>query len=65
VEGPVRAEVFDIGGRAVRSLHDGVLATGRHKLFWNGRNESGVLVPTGVYLVRVSGSQSTRVTVVR
>jgi hypothetical protein len=45
--------VYDVAGRLVRGLHNGVLAAGRHDLFWDGRNDEGGAVGAGIYFVRV------------
>ncbi len=52
--GSVRLEVFDVSGRRVNALADGVLAAGEHAVYWNGRDESGRLVANGIYLCRLS-----------
>lgn len=41
--------VYDVSGRLVRSLWRG--AGGDHSRAWNGRDEAGRLVPSGVYFV--------------
>ena len=43
-------EVFDVAGRRVRVLHDGVF--GAAEFVWNGRDASNATVASGVYLVR-------------
>jgi hypothetical protein len=48
---PVRLEIRDMRGRRVRSLVDGQLASGVHVLRWNGRDDGGRQVASGVYLV--------------
>ena len=45
-------EIFDVSGRRVRVLHEGVLAAGARTLFWDGRHDNGAQAHTGVYLVR-------------
>jgi len=60
----VRLEVFDVGGRRVRSVWNGPLAGGRHVLEWDGRDDLRRPVASGVYLVRVvtpSGEAQSRV----
>jgi len=55
VEEPVSVEVFDVAGRAVRTLaarED--FAPGTHTLAWDGTDRSGVPLKRGVYLVRLS-----------
>jgi len=53
----VRLGLFDVSGRRVRALVDGVLDTGRHVLDWDGRDDGGRALSTGVYWARFdSGS---------
>lgn len=49
----VEVAVYDVTGRRVRELCDGVLAAGRHELPWDGLGERGSRVPPGLYLVQV------------
>jgi flagellar hook assembly protein FlgD len=53
---PVTVEIFDTGGRLVRSLASVSHAAGDQLLKWDGRNESGKEVPGGLYLIRVERS---------
>ncbi len=46
--------VFDITGRVVQRLLDVQLAAGPHRVTWDGRNQAGQLVASGVYLFRLS-----------
>ena len=53
--GPVNLTVYDVSGRLVRTLvetasHD----AGRHSISWDGRDENGAEVATGVYFARLS-----------
>ena len=48
--GPVSLDIYDIQGRLVRRLWQGILAGGEHQLAWDGRDERGHAVATGVYL---------------
>jgi hypothetical protein len=55
----VKLEVFNVRGQKVRLLLDQVLSAGRHQINWDGKNESGESVATGVYLYRlVAGKES-------
>jgi hypothetical protein len=49
----VRIEVYDVGGRQVRSLVDRVVAAGVHEVLWDGRDRRGHPVASGVYLLRL------------
>ncbi len=45
----VKLEIFDSTGRLVKVLVDGKLAPGNHRVEWNGEDEQGNTVPSGVY----------------
>jgi len=51
----VRLEVFDASGRRVRTLFQGSVVAGRHDVDWDGRDETGAAVPSGIYWARVGG----------
>ncbi len=44
--------VYNSAGQAVTKLVDGALAAGEHVVSWNGRNDAGQMVATGVYYYR-------------
>ena len=46
--------VYDVRGRLVRTLIDGVLQEGPQNLEWDGRNNSGQRVASGVYMYRLT-----------
>ena len=48
--GTVVLSVYDAQGRRVRRLWQGPLAAGTHHLSWDGRDEAGRAVATGVYV---------------
>jgi hypothetical protein len=51
---PVEVEIYDLSGRRVRLLSEQRLATtGAYAISWDGTDESGNLVPPGVYAARV------------
>jgi hypothetical protein len=61
--GTVRLEVFDVAGRVVRTLVGGEsYPAGSHEALWDGRNESGRAVPSGVYVCRLVTEDSTATT---
>jgi hypothetical protein len=49
----VIAEIFDILGRKVRTLEDGYVASAATQLIWDGKNEQGESVTTGMYFCKV------------
>lgn len=52
-ETEVRLEIFSLDGRLVRSLLRDKYAPGNHRVQWNGRDDVGAIVPTGVYFYRL------------
>jgi hypothetical protein len=51
--GRVSAAVFDQQGRRVRALLDAALPAGEHPLVWDGRDDAGRPVASGLYFVQV------------
>lgn len=50
----VSLQIFDLAGRLVRNIiDDDVLPAGVHQRRWNGQDEQGRLVSSGVYLYRL------------
>lgn len=57
----LRLEVFDAGGRRVRTLAAGERAAGAHAFAWDLRDDGGRRVPPGLYLARCAAGGATRV----
>jgi cytochrome c553 len=53
----VRLSVFDLAGRRVRVLVDEVREAGRHDVSWDGRDEAGRGLASGIYFVRLQGEE--------
>lgn len=51
---PVRLEIFDASGRLVRGFPAGPGAGGFGEIVWDGRTESGLDSPAGVYFLRLT-----------
>ena len=49
----VRLEVTDVNGRTVRTLVDSAVPAGRHYIGWDGRDDRGREVASGVYFYNV------------
>jgi hypothetical protein len=61
----VSLQVFDLGGRLVRTLIDDARAPGRHGVAWDGRDQRGRPVASGVYLYRLETTGAENVTKTR
>ena len=51
--GPARLEVFALTGQRVAVLYRGPQQAGYHRLRWNGRDDAGRPVASGMYLYRL------------
>jgi len=49
----VTLKVFDVVGREVQTLVSSELTAGTYDVQWNGRNQAGLPVASGVYLYRL------------
>jgi len=61
-------EVFTIAGRSTRSLVDGWADAGEYRTDWDGRDDLGRTVPSGVYFYRLEAGEyveTKRMTLVR
>ena len=55
----VRVDIFDTSGRTVRCLSDGMMSSGSHTVFWDGRDGSGSKPGAGIYFVKIQSDDST------
>ncbi len=66
--GPAHLAVYDMNGRLVKNLVNGTLNHGDHEVIWDGTNNEGTSVPSGVYFYELRAGQvyeSRRMTLVR
>jgi hypothetical protein len=56
-----RLEVYDVRGRLVRRLLDGVQPAGPHEAAWDGTDGGGARVRPGVYFYRLTAGTAVRV----
>ena len=64
----VKIAVYDVAGRMVRTLEDNLMSPGSHEVVWDGRDDSGLSAPGGMYFIRVTAGQeesTTRVILAR
>jgi len=59
--GSVSIDVFDVNGRKIRSLYNGIQIPGQHEIRWDAKDDHGRSMSSGVYLfkVNVNGKQQT------
>ena len=53
----VELRVFDLRGRLVRNLMEAELSAGRHAVDWDGRDDEGRFLGSGVYLYRLQAGR--------
>ena len=60
--GLVSLRIFDVSGGLVRTLVDKPESAGRKRIQWDGKNDAGTRVSTGLYFYRLTapGTQATR-----
>ena len=56
---PARLEVFALTGQRVVVLRQGPQQAGYHRLRWNGRDDAGRSVASGMYLYRLVTDEGT------
>ena len=57
--GEASLKVYDVQGRELRNLVEGRLSAGPHVTHWDGRDNTGRLLPSGIYFYRLaSGDRS-------
>ena len=68
-QSPVRLEVYNVIGVLIRTMLRGeVVGAGQHQIVWDGRDDRGKIVPSGVYFYRISAgdfSASRRMTLLK
>jgi hypothetical protein len=48
-DGPAKLIIYDVNGRRIRTLVDGGLKAGMHQVVWDGSDDAGHAVSSGVY----------------
>lgn len=51
--GPVRLAIYNLRGALVRTLLNGVVPAGHHATTWDGTDDAGAAVASGVYVVKI------------
>lgn len=60
-KGRVTIVIFNVLGQKVKTLVDENKAAGSHRALWNGRDDHGVAVPTGMYFYRMQSGEFAQV----
>jgi hypothetical protein len=55
-----RVVVYDLNGRVVRKLVQSEMSANEHQVRWDGEDENGLRVGSGVYICRISAVQNGR-----
>lgn len=55
----VSITIYNVQGKHIRSLANNYRQTGTYTIRWDGLNESGTQVPSGVYFIRISAGNET------
>jgi hypothetical protein len=56
-DGPVNIRIYNVTGQLVRELTAGHHQAGSYQVHWNGHNNKGQLVPSGIYFCRMTAGQ--------
>ncbi len=55
----IRLEIFNIRGQKIKTLFDGIAGNTHHSFVWNGQNDRGSNMPSGVYYYRLTTPSET------
>ncbi|MBD3367634.1 MAG: T9SS type A sorting domain-containing protein [Candidatus Eisenbacteria bacterium] len=56
----VELEVYNVAGRLVRTLVDGELEAGPHRVIWDGTDGNGKSCSSGIYFTRLTAGRETK-----
>lgn len=52
----IRAEVYDLQGRKIKTVLNQIMPAGNCSISWDGTNESGSLLPSGTFFIRIQSA---------
>ncbi|HSG27911.1 MAG TPA: FlgD immunoglobulin-like domain containing protein, partial [Candidatus Krumholzibacterium sp.] len=55
----VSLDIFDVAGRRIKTLANGIMREGDHRVEWDGRDNNGSRVASGVYFYRLRAGKDT------
>lgn len=53
----VSLRIYDVSGRLMRTLAEGVMEAGAHEAIWNGTNDAGAVLEAGLYFCRLDAGR--------
>ena len=56
-DGEATLTIFDLLGRRIRTLHSGLISDGPHAFIWNGRDDAGLAVTSGIYFYKLESAE--------
>ncbi len=56
-DGYVEIVIYDMTGRQLKTLVSETKSAGNYQVTWNGRNDAGEMVPSGIYLYRMESGE--------
>jgi flagellar hook assembly protein FlgD len=51
--GNIKLEIYNLLGEKVTTLYDKYLLQGSYEIFWNGKDNQGNYLPSGIYFVQM------------
>jgi len=57
-QGHVRLKVFNVLGQEIRTLFQGFKQAGQYRMIWNGRDDAGQDVPSGIYFIVIESERN-------
>ena len=54
--GQIHLAVYDLNGRLIHTLKNGVTERGHYVMIWDAKDENGIGVSTGIYFIKLSSS---------
>ena len=58
-DSPVTLKIYDVSGQLVRTLVDDMKSAGNYMLYWNGNDEAGQAVSSGIYIYKLTAGDNT------
>lgn len=53
----ITLNIFDISGKLVKTINQGKVTSGNHQVTWNGTDNQGKILGSGIYVVRLQTSE--------